>query len=546
VVTISTLDVDQFYGIEFEEFPARIAEVAMWMMDHIMNNRLSVEFGQTFIRIPLRKSPHIRHADALELDWNSLLPAHQCSYVLGNPPFIGAKFQSEVQRQQVRHIAKLGGSGGTLDYVCAWFLKAGAYMRGGRAKIAFVSTNSITQGEQVAQLWPLLFDHCKLEIAFAHRTFAWGSEARGVAHVHVVIIGLTRADMEPAEKRLFSYENIKGEPVESRHAALTPYLFDAGSVQNKHLVVKEESQPINGLPKLIIGSKPIDGGYLIYDDEERAALLEQYPDVVGWLHPYVGADEYLNGGSRWILALAGVAPERIRAVPPIAERLKLVRRYRLGEIPQKRKQSEQPKTPGISSIALAETPTKYHVTVIPLAPFLVVPEVSSERRTYVPIGWLEPPTIPSNKLKIAQDISEAAFAVLTSKMHMAWLSHVGGRLKSDFQYSSGVVYNTFPWPHMSPADEARIGALAQGALDARSSWPGSTLADLYDPDLMPANLRKAHTALDLAVDRLYRKAPFTSERERVEHLFGLYEKMVAPIEAAAKGKAAKRRAKADG
>jgi hypothetical protein len=529
IVTISELDVDQFYGIEFEEFPARIAEVAMWMMDHIMNNRLSVEFGQTFIRIPLRKSPHIKHADALELDWNSLLPAHQCSYVLGNPPFIGAKFQSEMQRRQVRNIAKLGGSGGTLDYVCAWFLKAGAYMREGRAKTAFVSTNSITQGEQVAQLWPLLFDHCKLEIAFAHRTFAWGSEARGVAHVHVVIIGLTRADMEPVEKRLFSYENIKGEPGESRHVALTPYLFDAGSVANRHLVIEEASSALNNLPKLVIGSKPIDDGNFILTEAEYSDFVNEEPDSKPFLRPFFGAHDFISGQRRWIFALQKADPSMLSRLPKTRERIQKVRRFRLGS---KSAQTQK----------LAETPLLYHVNVIPDEPFLIIPRHTSERRDYVPLGYAEPPMVAGDSALVLLDARKEVFGVLMSSAHMAWLRHIGGRLKSDYRYSIGLVYNTFPWPQMSHADEARIGALAQAVLDARAAWPDSTLADLYDPDLMPANLRKAHTALDTAVDRLYRKAPFTSERERVEHLFGLYEKMVAPIEAAAKGKAKRRKA----
>ena len=222
---LSKVDVDQFYGIEIDEFPARIAETAMWMMDHIMNNRLSQEFGQVFARIPLKAAPHIVHGDALEVDWATVLPPERCSYVLGNPPFLGAKVQSEEQREQVRRIAALGKSGGTLDFVAAWFIKAGAYVQGSRARIGFVSTNSITQGEQVAQLWPILFDRYGLEIAFAHRTFNWGSDARGKAHVHVVAIGLTGRDDEPAEKRLFSYPDINGEPEESRHTALSPYLF---------------------------------------------------------------------------------------------------------------------------------------------------------------------------------------------------------------------------------------------------------------------------------------------------------------------------------
>ena len=262
----SVVDVDQFYGIELGEFPARIAETALWMMDHIMNNRLSFEFGQTFVRIPLEKSPHIVHGDALETDWSGLLPSDDCSFVLGNPPFVGAKYQAADQRAQVRGIAALGKSGGTLDYVAAWFIKAGEYLKGSRARIGFVATNSITQGEQVAQLWPVLFGRSKLEIAFAHRTFAWGSDARGKAHVHVVILGLDRRKAARAEKRLFSYPDINGDPEESRHAALSPYLFDAGGLSDPHLVVREESAPINrSVPQLLTGSQPIDGGHYIFD-----------------------------------------------------------------------------------------------------------------------------------------------------------------------------------------------------------------------------------------------------------------------------------------
>ena len=248
--TLSLVDVDQFYGIELGEFPARIAETALWMMDHIMNNRLSLEFGQTYTRIPLENAPHIVHGDALETEWSDLLNPQDCSFVFGNPPFGGAKFQTAKQRKQVRRIAALGNSGGTLDYVSAWFIKAGEYIQQSTGRIGFVATNSITQGEQVAQLWPILFQRAKLEIAFAHRTFAWGSDARGKAHVHVVILGLDRRDAVRPVKRLFAYPDINGEPMESRHSVLSPYLFDAGGLSDPHLVVREESAPINGMTQL--------------------------------------------------------------------------------------------------------------------------------------------------------------------------------------------------------------------------------------------------------------------------------------------------------
>jgi hypothetical protein len=514
---LSRLDVNQFHGIEIDEFPARIAEVAMWMMDHIMNNRLSLEFGQVYARIPLKASPNIVHGDALALDWAEMLPPARCNHILGNPPFIGAKMQSENQRAQVRAIAGLGGSGGTLDFVAAWFLKAGAYVAGNpAARIAFVATNSITQGEQVGQLWPILFHRHKLEIAFAHRTFAWGSDARGKAHVHCVIVGLTRREFEPEIKRLFSYETVNAEPLESGHAALSPYLFDASRLSDRHLVVKEEGRPLGEAPKVVIGSKPIDGGHYIFDRAAAEAFLVKQPEAIGLLRPYVGAEEYINGGDRSILVLHDVGPDRLRALPHVAARVAAVR--------QLRQQSSSAPTR-----ALADTPTRYHVTVIPTAPFLCVPKVSSERRDYVPIGWLEPPVVPSDLVFVIQNAEHTHFATLTSAMHMAWLRNIGGRLKSDFRYSIGLVYNPFPWPDLTDADRSRLETLAQAILDARAAHPGATLADLYDPDLMPPDLRRAHKALDLAVDRLYRKEPFAGDRERVEHLFMLYEKMTAGL-----------------
>ena len=524
---LSVVDVDQFYGIELGEFPARIAETALWMMDHIMNNRLSLEFGQTFVRIPLEKSPHIVHGDALETDWSELLPPGECSFVLGNPPFAGAKYQTTEQRAQVRGIAALGKSGGTLDYVAAWFIRAGEYVKGSTARIGFVATNSITQGEQVAQLWPVLFGRCKLEIAFAHRTFAWGSDARGKAHVHVVILGLDRRKVARAEKRLFSYPDINGEPEESRHGALSPYLFDAGGLSDPLLVVREESAPINGMGRLIIGSKPIDGGHYIFDAEGRGAFLDVEPEAAPWLRPFIGAREYLQGGERWILALHDAPPEVLARLPHVRERIAAVRAYR------EARESKPTRK-------LATTPTLYHVNVIPSAPFLVIPEVSSERREYAPIGWLEPPVIPSNLVRILANATLTDFALLTSAMHMAWLRHIGGRLKSDYRYSIGLVYNTFPLPPQD-ADLSKLEPLAQAVLDARIAHPNATLADLYDPDLMPPNLRRAHQALDRAVDRLYRRAGFASERERVEHLFLLYEKMRAPLALATRSRRRRRR-----
>ena len=527
---LSVVNVDQFYGIEISEFPARIAETALWMMDHIMNNRLSLEFGQTYARIPLEKSPHIMHGDALETDWSELLPPEACSYALGNPPFVGAKFQSPEQREQVRRIAALGKSGGTLDYVTAWFIKAGEYVQQSAARIGFVATNSITQGEQVAQLWPILFDRCKLDIAFAHRTFAWGSDARGMAHVHVVIIGLGKRSDAPREKRLFSYDDPKGVPQESRHAVLSPYLFDAGGLANPHIVVKSEHRPINGFRRLKTGVQMIDNGILTFSEDEKEAFLASEPTASKFFRRYIGGDEFINGFYRWILYLREATPTELRQLPMVAKRISEVRAYRAAS---KR----------VSTQKMADYPTLVGVDERLNADYLVIPNTSSERRTYIPIGWLGTDVIANQKLRILPKATLCDFALLTSTMHMTWMRTVTGRLKSDYMYSVGVVYNTFPLPPVPTERLQRLAPHADAVLAARANHPDATLADLYDPDLMPADLRKAHQALDRAVDRLYRRSAFTSDRERVEHLFGLYEKMRVPLTAEAEGKRKKRRVK---
>ena len=511
---LSQITVDQFYGIEIGEFPVRIAETALWMMDHIMNNRLSLAFGRSYVRIPLEGSPHILNADALETDWTALLPPEECSYVFGNPPFAGAKFQSEEQRAQVRRIAALGKTGGTLDYVTAWFIKAGEYVQTGRARIGFVATNSITQGEQVAQLWPILFTRANLEIAFAHRTFAWGSDARGKAHVHVVIIGLDDLKTARADKRLFSYPDINGEPEETLHAALSPYLFDAGGLADLHLTVREESRPINGMAHLKTGVQMIDDGILTFSEQDKDEFLYKEPGAAQFFRRYIGGDEYINGFHRWILYLRDANPAHLKKLPLVKELVSKVRRYR---------SSSQ----RASTRRMADYPTQVGVDERLDQDYLVIPNTSSERREYVPIGWLGPEVIANQKLRILPDATLADFSLLTSAMHMAWMRTVTGRMKSDYMHSIGGVYNTFPLPPGS-SDLSKLEPLAQAVLDARAAHPDATLADLYDPNLMPPNLRRAHQSLDRAVDRLYRSKSFSSEHDRVEHLFMLYEKMRAP------------------
>ena len=515
---LSKVNVDQFYGIEIGEFPVRIAETAMWMMDHIMNNRLSLEFGEAYSRIPLEVSPTIKCADALEVDWAELLPPEECSYVFGNPPFVGAKFQSKAQRNQVKRIASLGKSGGTLDYVAAWFILAGAYVRNHEVRIGFVATNSITQGEQVAQLWPLIFERHGLDIQFAHRTFAWGSDARGKAHVHVVIVGLNKRQGEKTKKRLFNYSNVNADPVESEHTSLSPYLTGADKISNPFLTVQEEGFPINGLRRLLTGSQPIDDGHYILDMNEYEKLLDAAPEAAAFIRPFVGTREFLYNKKRWIITLHDALPEQIARMSHIKEKITSVRKFR-------------EKSQRASTLRLALTPTLWQVNVIPSSAFLVIPEVSSERREYIPIGWLGPPVIPSNLVRVLENASLIEFALLTSAMHMSWLRNIGGRLESRFRYSIGLVYNTFPAPLGYPDSLNRptLERAAKSVLKARADFPDASLANLYDPDIMPPKLRQTHNELDREVDKLYRHSGFGSDRERFEHLLALYEKMKAPF-----------------
>ena len=371
------------------------------MMDHIMNNRLSLAFGQSYVRIPLEGSPHIKNTDALETDWAALLPPEACSFVFGNPPFGGFVMRDERKQAQTKTVmAELGATGSRLDYVAAWFLKAGAYFRGKRARIAFVATNSITQGEQVAQLWPALFDRYNLEITFGHRTFPWGSDVRGKAHVHVVIIGLSDAKSASAERRLFTYENSTDESDEIKLARISPYLVDVSHLGNSHLVVERRRSAISGLPKIGVGTKPVDGGHYILDREEREALLKREPEAAHLLRPFIGGREHINSLERWILLASSAPPAVLRSMPSVLKRVQAVREFRRNHA-------------GKLARSLAERPMEFHVTVVPSAEFLVVPEVSSELREYVPIGYLEPPAIPSNQLLVIQNSTLQLFALLT-------------------------------------------------------------------------------------------------------------------------------------
>jgi hypothetical protein len=508
----SLVDVHQFYGIEINEFAAEISRVALWMMDHIMNLRLGQASGAVSYRIPLKASPNILTADSLDTDWPSFLPPDECSYIIGNPPFIGSSNFTPDQRKQMSKLAPFRG-GGDLDFVCAWFLKVADYLQGD-TKVAFVSTNSITQGVQAAPLWQALFGK-DLEIIFAHRSFAWGSDAKGKAAVHVVILGLAKSSAAPATKRLFSYPDLKGRPIESQVRSISPYLIDASLLADPHITVSESYKQISGLPEGVAGLKTVLDGNYFFTRDEMMDFIAAEPLSAGLFRLFLGSEEFLNNKERFILHLDGVSPGTLAKMPLAQDRMKKVSDFRA-------------KSKDAGTRKLSAYPTKYYSGTLPTTPFLLIPKVSSERREYVPMGFLAPPTMASDLVSIVPNATKALFALLTSAMSMAWMRTVGSRMKSDYRYTIGGVYNTFPAPDITPQDEARLERLADDVLAARANYPDDSLADLYDPNLMPPDLRKAHEALDKAVDRLYDPRGFATEQARVEHLLGRYAKMVNP------------------
>lgn len=506
------LNVDMMYGIELEEFPSEIAKVGMWLMDHICNVDLAASFGKSFTRLPLNKSATIKCANALTVDWASVLPQEQCSYVMGNPPFIGARVMSTSQKLETRALFPSNINSGDLDYVAGWYSKAIDYIGKRDISFAFVSTNSITQGEQVGILWPYVLQN-GFSIQFAHRTFKWKSEARGAASVHVVIVGLARSSRN--EKYIYDHNDSSERTYKATN--ISPYLVDTPNI-----IVTSRSRPLCDVPEIAMGNQPVDNGNYIFSSHERDDFVAEEPGAAALFRKFLGAEEFLNGLDRWILWLGATPPSTLKALPKVTERIKAVREFRENS---KRAQTK----------AKASTPTRFMTENMPDSTFLVLPEVSSERRKYMPIGYLSPPTLCSNLVKIIPNATLWHFGVLHSLMHNAWMRTVTGRMKSDYRYSSGLVYNNFIWPELATeAQKSAVEAAAQNVLDVRAQFPTETLANLYDPNLMPSTLLKAHEALDRAVDACYRKQPFTSEIERVQYLFKLYEQKTAPLATAVK------------
>ena len=506
VLDISSLikvNVDQFYGIELNKFSAKIAEIALWMTDHIMNNMVSRKYGLNYARIPLKKHPNIINGDALELDWDEILPPSKCSYVFGNPPFGGTRVMSDMQKRQIKKMSKMNV--GELDYVAGWFIKSGKYVRNGcQIPIGFVATNSITQGVQVNQLWPILFNN-GLEITFAYKSFKWESDTKGQAHVIVVIIGLDKKTQNERNKKLFT---VKTDGImESRYLHISPYLIGS---ETQLPIIKRSVVKLHELQTMRLGSKIKDGNNYIFTNEQKKGFLQKEPNAKKLFKPYINSKNYINNKKEWILMVADIEPDELKKLPETIKRINAVKKFR-----------KDSKTESLRK--MARFPKQFEYNTIPTSPFLLIPIVSSERREYVPIGYLKPPAVPSHAVMIIENATIGLFGLLTSKMHMLWLRMNGGRLKSDLRYATGTVYNTFPTPK---SNLDMLEPFAREILAARKAHPRSTLADLYDDAAMPDDLRKAHDKLDRAVDKLYRPEPFKSDSDRLGVLLKGYKMMV--------------------
>ena len=568
IKNIIWIDIDQFYGIEIEEWPARISEVAMWLIDHQMNMRVSEEFGEYFVRLPLKKTVNIINDNALRIDWGNLIieneiditadvtniikvnepPPHYNTvnvytkevnvvesspdkkpisdkttfdYILGNPPFIGKHLQNKEQKKDIANIFSGIKGSGVLDYVTCWYIKAAKLIQNTDTKVAFVSTNSISQGEQPSILWNVLFNLFAIKIHFAHRTFNWSNEARDKAAVHVVIIGF--ANFDTKEKYLFEYDDIKSEPHIRKVNNINPYLIEG----NDSFITKRK-RSLSEVPEMFKGSQPTDEGNLLSSDEEMKELLKIEPDIKKFIKPFVSAKEFLHNQKRWCFWLVNVNPEEIRKSKLLLERIELVKQFRL-------------KSMKSATVKWANYPSLFTENRQPNSNYVLIPRHSSENRKYIPLGYFSKDFIVADSCNSIPNATKYHFGILTSEMHMAWVKQVCGRIKSDYRYSNDIVYNNFPWPENPTKKQIKIiEEKAQQVLDTRKEFPNSSLADLYDPLTMPPALVKAHQELDKAVDLCYRPQPFPNETKRIEFLFELYEKYTQPL--LTKGKLKKKKA----
>jgi N-6 DNA Methylase len=517
VGTLSIVNVDQFYGIEIEEFPAQIAKTAMWLMDHIANLELSKAFGQYYARIPLTASATILHDNSLTADWNNVIPAENLSFIIGNPPFVGSRMMGKDQKSEFLNAIDNAKDAGELDYVCAWFVKAAKFVKmNPRIEFAFVSTNSIYQGQQVGILWNILNQY-GLKISFAHQTFAWSSEAKGKANVFCCVVGFSIKDK--VIKKLYSYQSPKADPVIKIVSNINPYL-----VEGHNVIVHKRQKPICNVPEMSFGNMPADGGEFLFTIQEKKDFLEKEPEAEKYFRKFVGSQEYINNIERWCLWLVDIDPSELRKLKFV---LKIIQ-----NVKEIREKSSRPQLANIPHLFAQITQNNW-------SDYIIIPSVSSEKRKYIPIGFEKSDVIASNLCLIIPNATLFHFGILTSKMHMAWVKVVCGRLESRFRYSKDIVYNNFPFPSQggnTVVAVTKVEQLAQNVLDVRLKYQGgnvgvsvTSLADLYDSLTMPPDLAKAHADLDRAVEKCYRSEGFKDDEERVEFLFQGYGEIVNKI-----------------
>lgn len=507
-IFVTGIHLDQFHGIEIDDFACEIARLSLWLAEHQLNNQWQKEFGDAPPTLPLSSTGKIVHGNSLTLDWATIChrSAEDEVYVIGNPPFLGTLGRTDEQRKNMLNVFHGFKSLGNLDFVACWFWKGAQYIQNSRAEMALVSTNSICQGEQVSTLWPRIFE-LGLKIHIAYPTFTWANNARDKAAVHVVVVGLSA---RATQGRLYQYVD------EHWHSLLvnniSPYLIEGSSI-----AVGTPSKPlVLSAPKILFGNKPNDGGHLFLSDNEMEKLVSAFPQAKKWVKRALGADEFLNSKPRWCLWLVEATVEELKSIPPIKERIDLVTAVRL-------------KSPDAGAQKLALRPHLFRDLNNPKS-YILIPSVSSERRTYVPLGLFDENVISTNLNYIIPNGTLYEFGILSSILHNDWMRLVAGRLESRYRYSASVVYNSFPWPEVTASQRKQIEDLAEAILFTREEFPGATLAQLYDPDKMPPALLEAHQALDRAVDKLYRDKPFKDAPERLSCLLEKYESLVQNTE----------------
>jgi len=499
------VSIGQFYGIEINDFAVTVAKTALWIAESQMMKETEDVVHMTLDFLPLKSYANIAEGNALQMEWTDVIPKYELNYIMGNPPFVGYSLQSKSQKDDILSIyvderGKPYKTAGKIDYVSGWYFKASQLMQGTAIRTAFVSTNSITQGEQVVGVWKPLYDRFGIHIDFAHRTFRWDSEASIKAHVHCVIVGFSSAP-NPVAKRIYTTD--RHQEVEN----INPYLLDAPNV-----LIDSRSKPICDVPLMTTGNRPADGGHLIIEATDYDEFIAKEPGALPYIKKLVGAAEFINNRKRWCLWLVGISPAELRKMPLVLQRVEACK-------------ADRENAPDAGRRKLAERPTQFREINNPDT-FVVVPAVSSERRRYVPIGFLDKDTIATNLVITIPDAQLYHFGVLTSNVHMAWMRAVCGRLKSDYRYSKDVVYNNFPWPTPTDAQRAKIEQTAQAILDARALYPDASLADLYDETTMPAELRKAHQQNDKAVMQAYGFwGKLNSEPACVSELMKMYQKL---------------------